>query len=104
MKVESGFVDSKDPDLFWQEGVCAVHDRAGINGPDGFNARNLGVRVDAGVGAPGTDHVDFMIQELLKRHLKFPLNRSQLRLDLPAVKFRSVVCDRQLEVPHRIRL
>jgi hypothetical protein len=32
------------------------------------------------------------------------LNRSQLRLDLPTMEVRTVVCESQLEVPHSNRL
>lgn len=104
MKIKGGLVHAKDPDLSWQEGIGPVQHRAGIHSPDGFNARDLSVRVHSGVGSPGTVHLDFMIEELLKYHLEFSLDCSQFGLNLPAVKFRAIICERQLEVPHPIRL
>ena len=45
---------------------------------------------------------DIVIEELPQRSLKLTLNRPKLRLNLPAVEVRAVVCKCQLEVPHSI--
>lgn len=56
--------------------------------------------MNTGIGSSRSGHVDFVIEEFLKRGLQFALDGSQLRLNLPSVKVRAVICERQLEVPH----
>src|SRR5262245_56797569 len=58
------------------------------------------MRMNTCVCSTRTSDIDFMIEELAKCRLKLALNRSKLRLNLPPVEVRAVVCDGQLEVPH----
>jgi glycosyltransferase involved in cell wall biosynthesis len=43
-----------------------------------------------------------MVEEFLESLLQFTLNRSHLRLNLPSVKFGTIVSECELEVPHPI--
>ena len=74
----------------------------GIHATQSFNIRDLSVGVNAGVCAPRTGDLKLMIEQLLMSRLEFALNRSHLRLNLPAMEVRAVVCQSQLEVPHSI--
>src|SRR5689334_20641982 len=53
------------------------------------------------IGAAGSGDVYCMIEQPGERPFQFALNRRHLGLNLPAVKLRPVISQRQLEVPHR---
>jgi hypothetical protein len=69
-----------------------------------LNIGDLPVSVHASIRASRTRDRDYMIEEFAKRSFKLALNRGQLGLDLPSVKFRTVVGECELEIPHRFRL
>ena len=104
MKRQADFLYRQNADLDRQQPIAAAQNRIGIDGTLRLDRRHLGVSVDSGVRAPGSRNVDAVIEELRKGAFKFTLNSGKFRLDLPTVKPRAVVCHRELEVAHAIRL
>jgi len=60
------------------------------------------MRMNASVRPSRSRNFHFVIEQLFQRPLQLTLNRSELRLNLPAVKLRTVISKCQLEVPHPI--
>ena len=82
--------------------IRSAQHRPGLHRALCLDIGDLGMRVNARVGAAGTRHRDVMVEEFLQSLLKFTLNGPKLWLNLPAVKPGTVVCKCQLEVPHSI--
>ena len=60
--------------------------------------------MDARVGSARSDHMDGVIEKLGKGTLEFTLYSRKLGLDLPSVENSAIISERELEVPHGIRL
>ncbi len=104
MKIRADLFDGHEANFPGQERVAAAKHRVAIHGPFGEYACHLRVGMDAGVRPSRSDHMDSVIEKLLKCGFKLALNRRNLRLNLPPVESGAVVRKSQLEVSHVRRL
>ena len=102
MKFQVDFIDRQYTDFARQKCIGSPKDCFLFNRANRLNVRNLSMRVNTGVGAAGTEDIHIMVEQLLKGFFKLALNRTKIRLDLPAMEIRTVVRKSQLEVPHSI--
>jgi hypothetical protein len=102
MKFGTYFLNRQQPDFARQQCIRSTKYRAGFHGTNGLDVGNLSVGMNTRVGPAGTSHIHIVVEKSLKGLLELPLNRAQMRLNLPAVEVGPVIGKSQLEVPHLI--
>ena len=102
MELRAHFFHRQDTDLIRQQRIRSAQYGIGVHRSNRFDVSDLSMRMHAGIGSARTGDVHVMIEEFLKRLLKFALNGSQFRLNLPSMEVGAVICEGQLEVPHPI--
>ena len=93
-----------DDDVVRQQRVQAVLDILDVKPGLRMKARHLAERVNAGVGAAGSDQCDVLLEEGSQTPLERSLDGPPVRLDLPAVEGRAVVFDEEADVATRHRV
>src|SRR5262245_1516933 len=102
MKFRADLVDFEDTDFARKQCIGSAQDGSCIHRANRLDVRDLAVRVNARVRAPRTRHGNLVIEKLPKSLLQLPLNRVQLRLNLPTMEVCPVIGKSQLEVAHSI--
>jgi hypothetical protein len=104
VKLAGNFLDLPDANFRRQKRVYPPQHGVRVHTAKSLNAGDLSLGVNARIRSAGTCNLDLVIKELLKSLLERPLDRLQIGLDLPSVKFGTVIRERQLEVAHLFRL
>jgi len=103
VKTTHGLDCIENPDAFGQQAVHGLLQILNGNRVYQVEGRALGQCVNPRVGAPRTGHMDRRSFYLRQHALDFALNGSQMGLNLPPVKVRSVVADRRPYPPRVAR-
>ena len=104
MKFRIGFLDGQYPNFSGQQRICPPTYGSGVHSANRLDIRHLPMRVNARIGTAGTGDTHVVIEQLLESLLKFTLNGSKIRLNLPPMKARTVIGKSQLEIAHPNRL
>ena len=89
-----------NPNRFREQAVHRTEEITGGNGVGERERSNLAQRMNTGVGPSGALHIDRDAFDLGERVLQDALNGGAIRLDLPAVEVRAIVCESRFEMAH----
>lgn len=92
MEIESSLANVEDANVWGKKSVHGPAKIVGRNRVRDIESRYLTERVDSGVGAARTHHMNPSSLDTRENLLENALNRGQTRLDLPTVVRSSVVC------------
>lgn len=104
MEFGSHFLNLQHADFCGKKRVEAPQDSIGVHRANRLDIRDLTLGMNSGIGSSGPRNIHRVIEQLLEGLSHRSLDRWDIGLDLPAVKFRSIVSKGQLEVPHAFRL
>ena len=104
MKFGPYFLNLQDSDFYGKQRVEAPQHSVSIYRANRLDVCDLALGMNSGIGSSGPGNIHGVIEQLLESLSHRSLDRWNIGLDLPAVKFRSIVSKGQLEVPHAFRL
>ena len=104
MELRTDFFNFQNPDLLRQQRIDSTQGGVRVHGPLRVDIGHLAVRMHPRIGTAGANNVDGMVEKPAGRTFQFALDGLNLRLNLPSMETSTVISQRQLEVPHAIRL